>query len=229
LVNTYAFKGNTFQIELPFVKNKEDRKIMNNEIFEQYGNDPITLCQSWLDEAFAQEPNDPEAACLATSTAQGRPSNRFVLVKEVSTRGLKFHTNRESRKGEELTTNPYAAITFYWKSTRKQVRIEGEIKELSEAESDEYFATRSRERRIGAWVSQQSRPYDSLDDMKAAQEKYTQEFAHTENIPRPPYWKGFLLVPASMEFWIGNKDRLHTRFVYTRDNGGAWNASWLWP
>ena len=202
---------------------------LNNEIFDEYGTDPIALCKDWLSEAVAKEINDPEAVCLATSTPDGRPSNRMVLIKEIDERGFKFHTNAESRKGEEIQENPHAALCFHWKSLRKQIRIEGQVHAISEEESDKYFTTRPIERQIGAWASDQSRPYETLAEMQAAIEKYTQKFKDVENIPRPPHWKGFRLDPTSIEFWIGNRARLHTRFVYTKTDDGTWNATWLCP
>lgn len=202
---------------------------MSDEIFKEYGNNPIKLCQDWLAEAEELEPNDPEAITLATASADGQPSVRWVLIKEISKKGFKFHTNAESRKGQEIAENPYAAMCFYWKSTRKQIRIEGKITQVSEDEANEYFATRSIERQIGAWASKQSSAFDKREELEAAVQKYTEEFAGADNIPRPPYWKGYRLQPSSIEFWIGNKDRLHTRFIYTRKNDGNWDATWLCP
>lgn len=202
---------------------------MSNEVFETYGDDPIALCQNWLDEAIAQEINDPEAITLATSTPDGKPSLRWVLIKEISERGFKFHTNAESRKGQEIEKNPHAAMCFYWKSTRKQIRIEGEIESTSEEESNAYFETRPIERQIGAWASKQSQPYESRSDIQSAIEKYSDEFSSADNIPRPPYWKGYRLVPQRIEFWISHKDRLHTRFVYIRNEKGGWDTTWLYP
>ena len=202
---------------------------MSNEIFEIYGQNPVQLCKDWLSEAQKTEINDPEAVCLATAGKDGRPSNRMVLIKSIDERGFKFHTNAESRKGQELHETPFAALCFYWKSTRKQIRIEGRVEQVSADESDDYFATRPIERQIGAWASQQSRPFERRADMDAAVQKYTEEFAGIDAIPRPPYWKGYLLAPASIEFWIGHEARLHTRFVYTRQDDGAWEATWLCP
>lgn len=202
---------------------------MNNEIFEQYGNDPLALCLSWLDEAGKTEPNDPEAACLATSDSSGQPSARMVLIKEISKNGFKFHTNSDSRKGQDIENNPHAALCFYWKSTRRQIRAEGKIELISDEESSEYFATRRIERQIGAWASNQSQPFEKWEDLENAVKKYEEEFAGTDNIPRPPYWKGYRLIPNSIEFWIAHKDRLHTRFIYTKKPDGIWSATWLCP
>lgn len=201
---------------------------MSQEIFSRYGNDPLALCREWLAEAEKAEINDPEAVCLATADAQGRPSSRMVLLKQIDARGFKFHTNAESRKGRDMEENPHAAMCLYWKSLRRQVRIEGGIETVPESEADEYFSTRSTERQIGAWASKQSRPFEKLADMEEAVRKYEAEFAGAGQIPRPPYWKGYRLVPISVEFWIAHEHRLHTRFVYTRE-GDAWSATWLCP
>lgn len=202
---------------------------MSDEIFDKFGNDPIALCQSWYDEAETLEPNDPEAITLATATPDGKPSLRWVLIKEISARGFKFHTNAESRKGQEISKNPHAAMCFYWKSTRKQIRIEGVIEEVSQEEADEYFSARRTERQIGAWASKQSTPFEKREELEATVEKYTAKFSGVDDIPRPDYWRGFRLVPSSVEFWISNRDRLHERFVYTKQENGTWAATWLCP
>lgn len=201
---------------------------MSEEIFETYGKDPVTLCRQWYEEAEKSELNDPEAVCLATCDAQGNPSNRMVLLKEMNESGFKFHTNEESRKGRDIAENPKGAMCLYWKSTRKQIRISGEVIQVDPSETDDYFATRSIERRIGAWASMQSKPFDHLEEMEKNVKKFEKEFADQDNIPRPPYWKGYRLIPETMEFWIAHKDRLHTRFVYTKTTDG-WTATWLCP
>jgi len=202
---------------------------MPNEIFEEFGNDPIALCQNWLDEARQTELNDPEAVCLATATKDGIPSNRWVLVKAIDDKGFKFHTNEDSQKGRELAENPNAAMTFYWKSLRRQIRITGSVEQAAQSEADEYFDTRPIERKIGAWASKQSQPFEKWEDLQEAVEKYRAEFADADNIPRPPYWKGYRLEPASIEFWIAHEARLHKRFVYKKDENGNWTATWLCP
>lgn len=201
---------------------------MPNEIFDQYGDDPITLCKTWYEEAAKTEINDPETVNLATADANGRPSNRMVLIKEISEKGLKFHTNAQSQKGREIAANPFGSMCFYWKSTRKQIRLSGQIIEAPPSEADAYFSTRSVERQTGAWASKQSTPFDHREELEHAVQKYEDEFAGKDNIPRPPYWKGYRLVPDRVEFWIANKDRLHTRFVYTKTDND-WTATWLCP
>ncbi len=200
-----------------------------NEIIQKYGNNPIELCQDWLADAVKSEPNDPEAVCLATCDSEGNPSNRMVLIKGFDEKGFKFHTNADSRKGQDMTDNPKAAMCLYWKSIRKQIRIEGRIEMAAQDEANEYFDTRPIERQIGAWASKQSQPFDKWAELEAAVKKYEDEFAGADNIPRPEYWKGYRLVPNSIEFWIADKDRLHTRFVYTKTSDGNWTAHWLCP
>ncbi|MAF98436.1 MAG: pyridoxamine 5'-phosphate oxidase [Micavibrio sp.] len=203
---------------------------MSQEIFKEFGHNPIELCKDWLQEATNSEINDPEAVNLATADKNGRPSNRWVLIKEITQKGFKFHTNENSKKGRQIAENPYASICFYWKSTRKQIRIEGRIEMASSEEANEYFQTRSIERQIGAWASKQSSPFEHWDELEAAIEQYEDKFADTNNIPRPPYWKGYRLIPESIEFWIAHKDRLHKRFIYSRENDTSpWTATWLCP
>lgn len=204
-------------------------KSVMNEIIEQYGSDPVALCREWLAQAERMELNDPEAVCLATCDGKGNPSNRMVLVKNIDEKGFKFHTNSGSRKGRDMADNPKAAMCFYWKSTRRQIRIEGRIEQAAPEEADEYFATRSIERRIGAWASKQSTPFEQRAEMEAEVRKYEEEFAGADHIPRPPYWSGYRLIPDSIEFWIAHEDRLHTRFVYKKLENGGWAATWLCP
>ncbi len=201
---------------------------MTNEILKKYGSDPIKLFQSWLTEATQSEPNDPEAICLATVDAQGRPGARMVLLKEISEHGFKFHTNASSNKGQAIAVNQQVSFCLYWKSTRKQIRVEGTCTPVSTEESDEYFKTRPRERAIGAWASHQSHPYEHREVLNSAIERYTKQFEGVNEIPRPPEWQGYRIAPTSIEFWIGHEARLHTRFIYKKE-GGNWQASWLYP
>lgn len=189
---------------------------------------PYDLFALWMKDAHSSEINDPTAACLATVSAEGQPRARMVLAKSFDHRGFCFHTNTESTKGRDINANPKAALCFHWKSLRRQVRIEGAVQETTPEEADAYFATRSRESRIGAWASQQSRPLARYEDLTAAQERYTREFEGREDIPRPPYWKGFRLAPSCLEFWIDGEHRLHRRFVYALENG-RWSTRILYP
>lgn len=202
---------------------------MNKEIAAKYGNDPIALCKDWLAEAEKTEINDPEAVCLATVDAKGRPSNRMVLLKDISDQGFKFHTNANSRKGRDMAQNPYVSLCLYWKSTRKQIRVEGTIRAVDDEEVDTYFAARAPESQIGAWASQQSERFKKEENLQSAFEKYLEKFTGRPGIPRPPHWKGYRVMPTSIEFWIANRFRLHTRFLYTKNKDGSWDSTWLYP
>ncbi len=202
---------------------------MSAEIKKKYGDDPIPLAQQWMKDAGEVELNDPEAVCLATADSDGRPSNRMVLIKGLNEQGVKFHTNAHSHKGQDIAQNAHGAMCLYWKATRKQIRMEGVIEALSKAEADEYFASRPRNRQIGAWASQQSRPFDAWQDLEDSIAHYEDKFKNVDVIPRPEYWQGYRLVPELIEFWIASRDRLHTRFVYTKTNNKAWTAQWLFP
>jgi len=199
---------------------------MSDKPLEQ---DPYTLFQDWLSMAKESEINDPEAMSIATSTKDGKPSVRMVLLKDTEDEGFKFHTNAESQKGSELLENPHAAICFHWKSLRKQVRAEGEIKIISEDAADEYFAGRPYNRQIGAWASQQSRPLESRVYLEEKITALEQQYPKGQTVPRPKYWKGFLLVPHKIEFWMDNPDRLHDRFIYTRNDNNGWDITRLYP
>jgi pyridoxamine 5'-phosphate oxidase len=202
--------------------------MMSNTPVEKYGNNPVALFKAWLAEATASEPNDPEAFCLATADAEGRPSARMVLLKDVGENGFKFHTHETSIKGAAMKENPQAEMCFYWKSARKQIRIGGMIEQASDSESNEYFATRPRARQIGAWASKQSQILESPEALESEVKKFKEQF-EGKDVTRPAGWKGYRLKPERIEFWIGHEHRLHTRFVYTQDKSGAWIAAWLNP
>lgn len=191
------------------------------------GPDPIAALVAWLDEARAAGVLFPEAAALATAGVDGRPAVRHVLVKGIGDRGLAFYTNRESRKGRDLAENPSAAFAFYWRELDRQVTVAGPSVPMSEEESLEYFRTRPREARIGAWASRQSRPVASREALDAAFAELDARFPG-DDVPLPPHWGGYRLEPETMEFWKGRENRLHDRFRYTRD-GGAWRLERLWP
>jgi pyridoxamine 5'-phosphate oxidase len=206
--------------------------------------DPWHLFKEWYALAEKAEPSDPNAMALATLGAGGMPSVRIVLLKDFNESGFVFYTNRESNKGRELEKTPIAGLNFHWKSLRRQVRAEGPVVPVSEAESDAYFATRPRGSQIGAWASQQSRVLES----RAMLEQHVQEIEKKyegREVPRPPYWGGYRLVPRIVEFWQERIYRLHDRIVYrqandktvwtddrivyqSRDNG-AWTIERLYP
>ena len=188
--------------------------------------DPLELFALWFQEAERSEPNDPNAAALATSTLTGQPSVRMVLVKRADQRGFCFFTNAESRKGSELQTNPTAALCFYWKTLGRQVRVEGRVTEMEAADVDAYFHTRSRNSQIGAAVSQQSRPLASREELEESFRRFAQEYPG--EVPRPPHWCGFCVHAERIEFWVHGADRLHDRFLFTRESG-AWSRTRLYP
>ena len=190
--------------------------------------DPMELFQKWLTEAEALEPNDPNAMSLATTTAHGMPSVRMVLLKGFDARGFVFYTNKLSRKGEELTSNRQAALLFHWKSLRRQVRVEGAVEDVTEAEADAYFNSRSRVSRLGAVVSDQSRPLSSRRELEARLAEV--ELLYPDNqVPRPPHWSGYRVLPGIMEFWQDMPHRLHDRMVYRRDDKEGWQTTRLYP
>jgi pyridoxamine 5'-phosphate oxidase len=187
---------------------------------------PLELFQDWMRQAEASELNDPNAAALATASAEGEPSVRMVLMKRADERGFCFFTNEQSDKGVQLHQNPQAAMCFHWKSLRRQVRTRGPVALLEAAEVDEYFHSRSRRSQIGAAVSQQSRPLESREVLEAKVREFAER--HPGEIPRPAYWKGYCLRPERIEFWMDGADRLHDRFLYTRE-GGGWKQVRLYP
>ncbi len=190
-------------------------------------DDPLALFDAWYAEAKASEPNDPNAMALATADARGRPSLRMVLLKGHDERGFVFYTNREGRKAADLEANPYAALMFHWKSLRRQVRVEGAVSLASDAESDAYFASRSRDSQLGAWASDQSRPLDLRETFEARVAEARARF-EGQDVPRPPHWGGYRVAPERIEFWRDREARLHERRLFTRVDGG-WIEGLLYP
>jgi pyridoxamine 5'-phosphate oxidase len=189
--------------------------------------DPFAQFSNWLDAAIAREDlPEPNAMTLASVGHDLRPSTRIVLIKGFDARGVVWFTNYESRKGQELAGNPFAALQFHWVAMERQVRIEGRVEKTSAEESDAYFASRPVGSRLGAWASEQSRVIASHDAL-AAREKAMQE-RFGENVPRPPHWGGYRLVPDRFEFWQGRPSRLHDRLMYRLD-AGAWVRERLSP
>lgn len=182
-------------------------------------------------EIFAQVQKvvlpEPNAMTLATVSADGRPSARVVLLKEFDERGFVFYTNLESRKGRELAANPYAALCFHWMPLEQQVRVEGCIEKVSDAEADAYFATRPRGAQIGAWASKQSRTLATREELEARVKAVEEKYARRE-VPRPPFWSGFRVIPERLEFWQSRASRLHERTVYSKQ-GNKWIIETLYP
>ncbi|GGB24817.1 pyridoxine/pyridoxamine 5'-phosphate oxidase [Sphingomonas metalli] len=190
-------------------------------------DDPLTLFDAWLAEAEASEPNDPNAMALATADAAGQPAVRMVLLKGHGSDGFVFYTNRGSDKASDLAENPKAALLFHWKSLRRQVRVEGSVSLASEAQSDAYFASRGRDSRLGAWASDQSRPLDERATFEARFEAAKARF-DGQDVPRPPHWGGYVVVPERIEFWQDRAHRLHERRLFVRD-GNGWTEGLLYP
>jgi pyridoxamine 5'-phosphate oxidase len=197
----------------------EDRDI-------ESGLDPLVMFGLWMKAAEAKEPNDPSAAALATATRDGMPSVRMVLTKGVDERGFAFYTNAESQKGLELKENPRAALCFHWKSLRRQVRITGPVTELPPSDADRYFHSRPRLSQLAAAASQQSRILPSREALVARVKEL--DAAFPKEIPRPEYWKGFVLRPERIEFWKSREGRLHDRFLFVR-SGDSWQKNRLFP
>jgi pyridoxamine 5'-phosphate oxidase len=191
-------------------------------------SDPFALFAEWMALAEAQEINDPDAMAIATSTTDGRPSVRMVLMRRHGPDGFGFFTNLESRKGSEIAANPWGALCIHWKSLRKQVRAEGRLVQLSDADADDYFNSRSRNSQIGSHASDQSRPLDSRETFVRRVEEAQARFAEGD-VPRPKHWSGFRLVPNRIEFWEDVEYRLHHRRLFARQADGSWSEGLLYP
>ncbi|WP_338722432.1 pyridoxamine 5'-phosphate oxidase [Devosia sp. XK-2] len=191
--------------------------------------DPFAIFEEWYALAQESEPNDPHAMALATADASGLPDVRMVLLNRRDARGFCFFTNFESTKGEQLSANPQAAMVMHWKSLRRQVRMRGPVEPVTSAEADEYFASRARGSRIASATSKQSRPLASRQQMMDEVAALTAMIGEGD-MPRPPHWSGYRLVPTSIEFWKDGEFRLHDRVRFTRDlPGAAWSSARLYP
>ncbi|MCM8558488.1 pyridoxamine 5'-phosphate oxidase [Sphingomicrobium sediminis] len=187
--------------------------------------DPFRIFEEWYEEAKASEPRDANAMVVATATSDGAPSARYVLFKDHGPGGFVFYTNLESRKGLELATNPRAAIAIHWKSTYKQVRIEGPVEQVDDATADAYFASRGRDKQLAASASQQSRELPSEDLFEARIE----ELDKLDVLSRPAHWSGLRVIPERIELWEGNESRTHHRRLFVKQEDGSWTESLLYP
>lgn len=189
---------------------------------------PFEQFAGWWDDAVKSEIEEVNAMTLATAGSNAIPSARIVLLKDYSEKGFVFFTNYESHKGRELEENPNACLVFFWKELERQVRISGRTEKISAAESDEYFASRPAGSRIGAWASPQSHVIASRKEIDENTSKYQQQF-QAGNIPRPPHWGGYIVIPDSLEFWQGRSNRLHDRIRYSLCENGSWKTERLAP
>lgn len=189
---------------------------------------PFEQFRIWFDQALAAQLPEPNAMTIATATSDGKPSARMVLLKDFDERGFVFYTNYESHKGQELVANPWGAIVFWWAELERQVRIEGRVEKVPPEESDEYFHSRPKGSQLGAWASAQSQVVESREVLERRLEQLKEEYEN-KDVPRPPHWGGFRVVPQEIEFWQGRPNRLHDRLVYRCGEDGSWTIQRLSP
>ncbi len=192
------------------------------------GYDPIVFFTKWFSEAEAAQITEINAMTLATADNNGIPHARIVLLKGLDKADFVFFTNYDSAKGAQISANPHAALVFFWKELERQVRIEGVIEKIAASESDTYFHSRPAGSRIGAWASPQSKEIPDRNILDLNYAKYEKEFSEID-IPRPPHWGGYKVIPNRIEFWQGRSSRMHDRILFTKDNAGSWNRSRLAP
>ncbi|NEO30452.1 MAG: pyridoxamine 5'-phosphate oxidase [Symploca sp. SIO3C6] len=189
---------------------------------------PFEQFQTWFEQALAAKLPEPNAMTIATATPEGKPFARMVLLKDYDERGFVFYTNYESRKGQHLQKNPWAALTFWWAQLERQVRITGQVEQVSPTESDVYFQSRPKASQIAAWASHQSQVIPSREVLDQKLQQLKDKYNNQE-IPRPPHWGGFRVIPEEIEFWQGRASRLHDRLLYRRLGDGSWDIQRLCP
>ena len=192
-------------------------------------DDPIQLFKIWMEEAKKSEPNDPNAVALATSNKENYPSVRMVLLKDFNKNGFVFYTNLNSKKGNELKSNPKVAMCFHWKSLLRQIRISGTVTQVEDDVADQYYNSRGYESRIGAWASKQSKDLSSRDELMNSIKDFKKKYNDKTKVPRPSHWSGWNLSPSSIEFWLDGDSRIHERLKYTIDKNNNWIKSLLNP
>lgn len=205
-------------------KDYKKRTLTESEVAQN----PIVQFEQWWEDAIKSNIDEVNAMTLATVTSQGIPSARIVLLKKATSEGFVFFTNYQSNKAQELAQNPHACLVFFWKELERQVRIAGKVEQTSAGENDIYFASRPESSRIGAWASPQSAVIGNREIIEQNEEKYKQQF-NEGNIPRPPHWGGYRVIPSLMEFWQGRPSRLHDRIQYTLQKNGSWKIERLAP
>ncbi len=190
--------------------------------------DPVQQFKKWLEQAISAQLPEPNAMTIATATTDGKPAARMVLLKDFDDRGFVFYTNYESHKGRQLAQNPQAALVFWWAQLERQVRIEGQVTQVSSQESDEYFHSRPINSQLGAWVSNQSQEVASREVLEQSLVQLQAKYAE-QTIPRPAHWGGYRVIPSEIEFWQGRPSRVHDRLLYRRQNDGSWLIKRLSP
>jgi pyridoxamine 5'-phosphate oxidase len=195
--------------------------------FEDLDN-PIELFKKWFSRAEENEINDPNAVAVATSDKSNQPNVRMVLLKGLNDQGFVFYTNFNSTKGKELKINQKASMCFHWKSLRRQVRVLGKVEEVTSKEADDYYNSRPYKNRISAWASSQSQPLDKRETFLDKIKEFEKKYPDANNVPRPPYWSGWRLIPNEIEFWVDGEGRIHERLIY-KNTGGKWSKEILYP
>ena len=212
-----------------FVKIMNEKNSLGLDICFKDEDNPVNLFKEWFKKAETTEPNDPNALSLATADKSGKPKVRMVLLKGFNDDGFTFYTNFNSSKGKDLKENPKASMCFHWKSLLRQIRIYGNVVQVSDKEADDYYNSRAYGSRIGAWASNQSQVLESRKSLDDSIEKFKKKFHDENKVPRPPNWSGWRLVPEEIEFWRDGDNRIHERLKYVKNNGKGWKRFLLNP